>query len=233
MIYDSRADIRTKGFEQFMGLTLKMADNVIIPRAETELLGRTALQELAGVRAPLAVDMCCGSGNLACALALNIGAATVWAADSSLECVSLTSTNAALLGLEDRVTAVQSDLFTSLYPLVNSADLVVCNPPYIPSRTLDTQRRSLLEQEPRKAFDGGPYGLDILRRLVRDALGVLRDDGVLCFEFGQSQHVLASRLLENSRAYHSIRLVNDSAGVPRVAVARKKVCQPALPPLAE
>jgi release factor glutamine methyltransferase len=207
-----------------MGLQLKVAPNVLIPRQETELLGVAACREVAGIAQPKIIDMCSGSGNLACALAFNLPGALVWAADASPECVRLTRANAEAVGVKTRVTALESDLFEGLRcaGLENAADLIVCNPPYISSRRLDSQSSWLLDREPRQAFDGGPYGINIMTRLVRTAPEFLRTGGILAFEFGEGQHPLILRLLDSCQAYHSIRLVSNADGVPRVAVAHKK-----------
>jgi len=224
MAEDFRTDVYSRGSCDFMGVKLKIGRGVLIPREETELLGHTACGEVQDYENPKIIDMCAGCGNLACALAVHIPAAKMWAADASPECVSLISANVQGLGLRDRVTVVESDLFESLrgLDLLAAVDLIVCNPPYIPSHRLNAQSRWLLESEPRRAFDGGPYGVDILRRLVREAAVFLREDGSLIFEFGEGQHEIVRRLLESSGAYHSIRFVTNGAGIPRVAVARKK-----------
>jgi len=213
-----------RGFCSFMGITLKVAPGVLVPREETELLGITALDVVWDVPQPRIVDMCTGSGNLACALATKLPAAKVWALDMTPECIALLKKNIAYLSLQDRVIPLQSDLFSELVGsnLEGQADLIVCNPPYIPARTLETDRKSLLEYEPREAFHAGPYGVSIIQRLIRDAVVFLRSGRPLCFEFGQGQQGMAARLLERSGVYEPIRFVSDQTGEPRVAVAYKK-----------
>lgn len=223
MTEESRIAVLERGTTSFMGVDLVVTPGVLIPRPETELLGRTALTSLANVQQPRIIDMCAGSGNLACALAVHRPDAQVWAADASGECVALIRANCERLALGDRVTAWQSDLFAELTSLISagSIDLVVCNPPYISSHRLDTQSNWLLDQEPRLAFDGGPYGINILRRVVREALGFLRDGGTFCCEFGEGQHVMVGRLLTAAAGYEDIEFV-DNESVPRVVKARKK-----------
>ena len=156
----------------FMDVPVMVAPGVLVPRPETELLGQTARRQLEAVRSqpPLVVDMCCGSGNLACALAVAAPRARVWACDLTDACVSLAQRNAQHLGLADRVTVLQGDLFAPLDPgLQGAIDLVVCNPPYISSGRLARDRAELLVNEPREAFDGGPFGISIQQRVVRQA----------------------------------------------------------------
>ena len=224
MTPESRTEVFARGYQTFMGLQLKVSSDVLIPRAETELLARTAAEEIESVTAqPRVIDMCSGSGNLACALAVRFPQARVWAADATEECVRLAEENVQQLNLQDRVSVFQGNLFESLSDqgLEGSVDLVVCNPPYISSHRLDSASNWLLSDEPRAAFDGGPYGLDIMSRLVREAPSFLRDGGVLAFEFGEGQHLLVQRLLTTSRAYRSFRLVSNAEGKPRVAVAHR------------
>lgn len=227
MTEEFRTVVYQRGFHVFMGVPLKVSPGVLIPRSETELLGRTALAQLAGISHPKIIDMCAGSGNLACALAMNCPEAQIWAADASPACVALMQANIESLALGNRVKAVESDLFHSLQGLIpgSGVDMIVCNPPYISSRRLDTQSQWLLDQEPREAFDGGPYGINILRRLVREAPLFLRENGKLCFEFGEGQHEIVERLLNSAGAYTGVRLIGENE-VPRLALACKRVAVP-------
>lgn len=216
------------GTEEFMGIELEVAAGALVPREETELLGRTAvarLQELEPGRAPRVIDMCCGSGNLAVAIAVHVPAARVWAADLTEPCVALARRNAARAGVADRVEVVQGDLFEPLRDrgLEGTIDLVVCNPPYISTSRLEKgDRRALLDHEPREAFDGGPFGLSIQQRVVKVAADFLRPGGWLMFEFGLGQDRQMTALFRRARVYDHIATVPDPDGNPRVAVASKK-----------
>src|SRR5690606_12196786 len=115
-----------------------------VPREETELLGRTAVEAIAALHrdVPRVVDMCCGSGNLACGIAHAIPAARVWATDLTDGCVTLARGNVARLSLNNRIEVRQGDLFAGLdgLGLEGSMDAVVCNPPYISGRRLAGDR---------------------------------------------------------------------------------------------
>src|SRR3954470_17603565 len=141
MLLDSRADLYARGYQTFMGINLRIQPGVLIPREETELLGQTAFQILNDIKTPLVIDMCAGSGNLACALAARIPGATVWAADAFPEGVRLARLNVEELGLQDRVSVSESDLFEALRGrgLEGMIDAIVCNPPYIPTSRLDSR----------------------------------------------------------------------------------------------
>jgi release factor glutamine methyltransferase len=204
---------------RFMEVELLVERGVLVPRKETELLGNTALGLLPDNAR--VIDMCCGSGNLACALATRLPDARVWASDLTEACVSLAKRNAAHTGVADRVTVVQGDLFSALKGLEGTIDLVVCNPPYISQVKLAGERAALLENEPREAFDGGPYGLSIHQRVVKEALAFLKPGGSLLFEIGLGQERQVKMLFERTRAYEDIRMVANAAGEVRVVAGRK------------
>ena len=204
---------------RFMDVELLVEKGVLVPRAETELLGATAL-EVAPERARI-IDMCCGSGNLACALASRLPQARVWASDLTDSCVSLARRNAQFTGVANRVTVVQGDLFAGLKGLEGTIDLIVCNPPYISQAKLAGERAALLEDEPREAFDGGPYGLSIHQRVVKEALPFLKPGGHLLFDIGLGQDRQVRLLFERTRAYEGLRTVANAAGEVRVIAASK------------
>ena len=214
---------------RFMSVELELSPGVLVPREETELLGQQAVKALlANTEPAVVVDMCCGSGNLALAIAAVIPSAHVWGADLTAETVNIARRNVQRLGLTERVTVCQGDLFEALagHGLEGRVDIVVCNPPYISTTRLENESAHLLEKEPREAFDGGPYGISILQRLVRDASAALKPGGLLMFEFGEGQHRQVAALLARAKSYDDIGFVEDTHGIPRVAVARRAVIQP-------
>ncbi|TIU20025.1 MAG: methyltransferase domain-containing protein, partial [Mesorhizobium sp.] len=131
----SVAEAYSKGRTVFMGLELLIAPGALVPRPETELLGTTALDVLSQMNlpAPCVVDMCCGAGNLACAIAHYAPTARVWASDLTDGCVQVARRNVAHHGMADRVCVLQGDLFSAFsgLELDGTMDVIVCNPPYI------------------------------------------------------------------------------------------------------
>lgn len=204
-----------------MDVELELAPGVLVPRDETELLGRTALAAIANVDHPLVIDMCCGSGNLALAIASARPGARVFASDLTAETVALARRNA--LRLELPVTIAQGDMFSGLscHRLGGEVDLVVCNPPYISTSKLDGESAYLLAREPREAFDAGPYGIAFQQRLLSEAAPFLRSGGWLAFEFGAGQARQVRALFGRTRHYGQPKLVTDTQGTPRVALARR------------
>ena len=178
------------GRQTFLGVELLCGVGALVPRPETELLGRTAIEKItAAGPAPRVIDMCCGAGNLACAIATHVPGARVWATDLTDGCVGWTRRNVEHLGLGDRVTVRQGDLFAGFAgdALEGTIDVVVCNPPYISTGRLAADRATLLDHEPREAFDGGPYGLTIHQRVLKEAQPFLKPGGWLLFEIGEGQ----------------------------------------------
>lgn len=212
-----------RGQRTFMGVELAVAPGALVPREETELLGQTAVELLGRASARVAIDMGCGSGNLACALALALPGLRLHASDVSAECAELTRRNVERLGLAARVTVTQGDLFAPLagLGLEGAVDAVVCNPPYISTGRLAKESQALLDLEPRAAFDGGPFGFAVHQRVIKDALPFLRQGGLLMFEVGLGQARQVVALVERAGAYREIETRDDREGRPRVVVARK------------
>lgn len=213
------------GKHRFMGVELEIAPGALVPREETELLGRTALsllRDLPGT--PRVIDMCCGSGNLACGIAHAAPHVRVFACDLTPPAVALARRNVAKLGLSDRVEVSRGDLFEPLKGrgLEGTIDVIVCNPPYISSNRLEKDRAELLRHEPREAFDGGPYGLSIHQRVINYALAFLKPGGHLLFEIGVGQARQVKILFDRGGLYAATQTVEDAANEPRVVFARKK-----------
>ncbi len=209
---------------RFMGVDLELAPDVLVPREETELLGRKAVAILEAVPPEARViDMCCGSGNLALGIAAAVPFARIWGADLTDSTVALARRNVDRLALGGRVSIRQGDLFAALEgdSLEGTVDVVVCNPPYISTGRLESDSAHLLENEPREAFDGGPYGISIHQRLIRDAAAFLKPGGWLLFEFGEGQDRQAAALLSRAKVYEPVSFATDHDGKPRVAIVRK------------
>lgn len=216
------------GRTRFLGLDLEVAPGVLVPRAETELLGQWAIEWLGsatGGREGLrAIDVCCGAGNLACALAASLPSLRVWACDLTDPAVLVARQNAARLGLADRVTILQGDLLAPLAGLgfEDTIDAVVCNPPYISTGRLAVDRAELLAHEPREAFDGGPFGFAVHQRVARDAAGFLRPGSPLFMEIGAGQDRQVAALLKRAGHWTEIEWRTDAGGVPRVVRAIRR-----------
>jgi release factor glutamine methyltransferase len=218
----------SRGRATFMGLSLRIAPGALVPRAETQLLGGTAVELLrgrnpsgAGLRA---LDMCCGSGNLACGIAAALPDLRMWASDLTVDAIRIARGNVDDLGLAARVQVLQGDLFAPLagLGLEGSLDGIVCNPPYISRNRIEGDLAGLLAHEPREAFDGGPYGLTIHQRVIREAPAFLRAGGFLAFEIGLAQERQVMLLFSRSPAFEGPSTRSDAEGNTRVVLAARK-----------
>lgn len=215
------------GRQRFMGLELQVSPAALIPRAETELLARRALDKLPSPTSNgevLILDICTGSGNLALALASHCPQARVFGADISEAAVALATENAGQLGLADRVTFAAGDLFAPLATMnvAGRADVVVCNPPYISSAKVGNMAEEIAAHEPRAAFDGGPLGISIVERVMREAADFLKPGGWLGFEIGLGQGRGLRKRLERLPHYEAVEEVVDAQGEIRALFARRK-----------
>lgn len=210
------------GRQRFMGLDFIAGPDALVPRKETELLGGLALARLAGIAKPRIIDVCTGSGNLAVALAVKTPGAIVDAADLSAEAVAMARQNAALHGVDKRVTFRVGDLFDALprAALAGEANLVVCNPPYISSAKVEAMPDEISKHEPRLAFDGGTFGLSIVGRLIKEAPLFLRRGGWLCFEIGKGQGPHWLKTLGRMTIYNTVETAADADGDVRAVAAR-------------
>ncbi len=175
------------GWEDFHGLRLAVTPDVLVPRPETEGLVTWALEVLADRPEPVVLDLGTGSGAIACAIAQAAPRAEVLAVELSGGALAVASRNVRTLGLTDRVRLLAGDLFAPLGSIPGSLDLVVANPPYLPSAVISSLPPEVSRHEPRVALDGGPDGLAVIRRIVAGAPAVLRPGGMLLMEIGEEQ----------------------------------------------
>lgn len=214
------------GRQRFMGLELLASPEALIPRAESELLGQLAVQKLRAMAAgeatpPIVIDVCCGSGNLALALAHAVPQAQVHGADISEAAIALARNNARQLGLASRVTLHTGDLLAPFgTAFAHKVDLLVSLPPYISTAKMVAMPREIVGHEPHLAFDGGPFGVRILMRLIRESPSLLRPGGWLGMEVGLGQGPAMAQLLEKHAAYDSVETVCDADGAIRAVLAR-------------
>lgn len=209
-----------------MGVELLAGPEALIPRRETELLGRAAverLQQAVGSRgAAVALDICTGSGNLAIGFAVNVPGSLVFAADLSEEAVALARRNVAHAKLQERVEVRHGDLLAPFDEprFLGLVDVLVCNPPYISSAKVTTMHAEIAQHEPSLAFDGGPFGVRIIERLMREAPRFVRPGGWLVFEIGLGQGGAVRRRLAANRSYDEVLPFQDQRGDVRAIAAR-------------
>lgn len=216
------------GRQSFMGLELMSDYRALIPRKETEILGRKALelsyqlsQQKHGVKV---VDLCCGAGNLGLAIAYFNSNVFVTASDLSPESIELTRENIAFLNLGNRVATKVGDMFEPFESeeYYGNIDLIVCNPPYISSAKVPRMHEQISAYEPLQAFDGGSLGFTMIRKLITEAPRFLARPGWLVFEVGAGQGPFVLQTSFKSGKFHHVEVVNDRSGVIRVILARNQ-----------
>ena len=191
------------GSTSFCGLEIAVNRDVLIPRPETELLaerGWTFLNQLSTLnpQPSTALDFGTGSGCLAIALAYKCPAAEVYAIDISPEALALARQNAARHGWP---SASGSCKGTGLRPSPEGTqfDLIISNPPYIPSGEIASLQPEVRDYDPRRALDGGADGLDYGRRLAAEAAPFLKPHGRLMLEFGDGQAERLRQILQEQK----------------------------------
>ena len=215
-----------RGFKEWLSLRIATDARALIPRPETELLAEAAIGEIAGrlIRDGTALDaweVATGSGAVALAIALRfrtaiaLGRLRLAASDLSAEALELASENLAAHGVGGSVTLACGDLLEPAALPGGRADLLIANLPYLTSAEVETGSGSLA-WEPRRALDGGPDGLDLLRRLIRALPTVMARDGVALLEIGQGQAPPVRELLAALPVSISVTTLLDLAGIERV-----------------
>ncbi len=202
------------GWEDFHGLRFAVTPDVLVPRPETEGLVEWAVEVLGGHPDPVVVDLGTGSGAIACAIARARPDADVLAVEVSAGALAVASRNVRELGLASRVRLLAGDLFAPLGSLSASLDLVVANPPYLPSAVIPSLPPEVARHEPRAALDGGPDGMSVIRRIVAGAPRVLKAGGRLLMEIGEEQAGPLASLMA-AEGFSGIRARRDANGVER------------------
>lgn len=199
----------------FRKIVVHVRPGVFVPRPETEVLVDVGLEAIEGVDNPIVVDLCTGSGCVACAIASEVHSAKVFATDISPVSVEMARANASRLGLADRIDVVRADLFEGVPSEVRgSVNLVIANPPYVPSGDLPDLPAEVIGFEPDVALDGGRDGLDTARRIVSEAREWLAPGGALAMELDEGS--IQSAHEGASESYPEVRIVNDLTGRRRV-----------------
>nr|WP_146819231.1 peptide chain release factor N(5)-glutamine methyltransferase [Actinotalea fermentans] len=213
------------GSAPFRYLTLAVRPGVFVPRPETETVAQLAVDEArrltAAGRTPVVVDLCCGTGAIALAVATEVPGAVVTAVDASAEAVALTRENARACGAAVPVVHGDATDPRVLADLDGIVDVVVSNPPYIPPDAvpLDPEVR---DHDPALAlYGGGPDGLEVPRGVVARAAALLRAGGLLVVEHADVQGAGMRDAVARLGAFEQVSTVSDLTGRDRMVVARR------------
>ena len=209
------------GRQGFMDLDLKVGPEVLIPRPETELLVEEALRVLreeydaADAPAPEVLDICTGSGAIGLSVKKHFPKAQVTLSDISDGALQTAEANAELNGL--KVEILKSDMFKALEGRI--FHMILCNPPYITDREIETLTEEVREHEPMIALSGGADGLDFYRILAEEAPKHLNRDGRLMMEIGYDQGETVPELMKD---LGETRVMKDLNGLDRVVIVHRR-----------
>ena len=201
------------GIKEFWSLELLVTSATLVPRPETELLVDLALREIPRAASWQILDLGTGSGAIAVAIAGERPCCDITAVDASSEALAVAIQNTRRLDLPN-ITCIEGDW---VVPVADrSFRVIVSNPPYVGDSDADLDA---LRAEPNLALASGPDGLDAIRRLARDCMPIIDDDGLLILEHGNEQQDAVAEIL-GSNGWRDIACFDDYAGNPRVTSAR-------------
>jgi len=208
------------GKTEFMGLEFKLNQDVFIPRPETEILVEYTLGLIARLekRSLSILDLCTGSGCIAISLAKYTSDRNIifYATDLSKKALEVAKVNADIHRV--KINFLNADLFNGMKQ--NSFDIIISNPPYIPSDQIDKLPKEI-SYEPAIALDGGRDGLEFFRRIIKSVPFYLKEDGFLVMEIGFGQLGSIKNIFKNIKNLRIIDCVKDYSNIERVIVAKK------------
>ncbi len=203
------------GRQEFMSLDFYVNPAVLIPRPETELLVEAAILHL-GDRKASVLDIGTGSGCIAISIANYQRQCRVVATDISGEALKVAALNAEKADVSDRVELVNSNLFKNLTG--RKFDVILSNPPYIPTGDIPKLDPEVRSYEPAEALDGGADGLDAIISIINEAPAFLNKGGLLAIEIGIGQSEAVQKMMKDS--FENIEVINDLQRIPRVLKGR-------------
>lgn len=210
------------GKQEFMGIDFYVREGVLVPRPDTEILVENVLKWVDKYSNKndiiTIVDIGTGSGAIALSLAYYIKNAIVYTVDISESALKVAEKNRNKLRLEDRVVLLKGDMFDPLEDLnlKGKVDIVVSNPPYIPTDDIPFLQKEVSVYEPSTALDGGKDGLCFYRRIIPEAGRYLSHAGLLAFEIGYDQAKAVENLVFNEGSFDNIKIYRDLSGHDRV-----------------
>lgn len=209
------------GKAEFMGLEFKVTPDVLIPRQETEILAEkvTEIVRQLPCRPIKILDLGTGSGCIAISLAKFLPNAEISAVDISSRALAVAKENARLNKVE--IKFIRGDLFNAMHRGLSPFDLIVSNPPYIPTAQIGSLQPEV-RHEPSIALDGGKDGLDFYRKIISGCEKYLSECGLLIMEMGFGQRDEIGNIFQEVKNFRIREIIKDYNNIDRVIVAQKK-----------
>jgi len=205
---------------EFYGVPLTITPDVLVPRADTEVLVETAVQLMNAKSSSIRIlDLCTGSGCIALALAQCLPASRLILLDKDPKALSVARANIKQQDLDARAVCVEADITEPPPIRMGTFDLIVSNPPYIKTAEILTLDASVREHEPFMALDGGEDGLVFYRAILQKWKQLLKPGGYIVFEIGEDQAADLEHLM-NQSGFLSVNFVKDTAGIDRVVFGK-------------
>ncbi len=214
------------GVQEFWSLEFLVGPQALIPRPETEILVEQVLSILKDDKSnkeqgPFMLDLGTGSGAIAVSLAKELQGATIWASDISALALDLARINSEKHAVNSRIHLVQGDLFEPFTGKPLKFDIIVSNPPYIPSEDYDSLPPEVKDYEPRLALNGHEGGLFFIEKIIMEAPVYLNPGGWLLIEMDPGQTLKAFNMIEQNHSYGEHRCAKDYSQKDRAVIARK------------
>ena len=203
--------------QEFMKMNFYVNEDVLIPRADTEILVEEVINIAKKINAKKILDLCTGSGAIAVSLAKYIEDSQITAIDISGEALRVAKLNARNNEVEDKITFIKSDLFKNV--VKEKYDIIVSNPPYI-KRDVIKKLNKEVQKEPNIALDGGYDGLDFYRKIISEGYEYLKYKGYMCLEIGYDQKKEVIEIIEKQEKYSNTYSKKDLSGNDRIVVTK-------------
>ena len=224
-LFSRRVERRTRreplqhilGTANFLGYDFQVSAEVLIPRPETEVLVELALEFLMHLPNPSVFDLGTGSGCIALSIAKRCSKASIIGSDVSREALALARANAVSLGILDQVEFRHADGLAA-FAKGEQMDLILSNPPYIPTAKIDTLEPEVRDHDPRLALDGGADGMQFYRLLANEGQSHLKSGAKLMAEFGDGQAATIVDLFRQAD-WPTVTTANDLSHQPRILIA--------------
>ena len=205
------------GMQEFMGITFKVSDKVLIPRRETEELVERLLK-IIGNKDCTVLDLCTGSGAIGISLG-KLSKAKVLCSDFSEDALKIAKENIISNDVSENVKLIHSNMFENIR---GEFDIIVSNPPYIRTRDIEELETEVKEHEPIIALDGGEDGLKYYRVIINEAFKYLKKGGLLAMEIGYDQGSEVRNIIRENPNYGEATIIKDFSGKDRIVKVNKQ-----------